>query len=168
MKLYTLVFLFLTIEFYSCDYKIVKSISNLHSNSIANSKENGMFIKSYKPVSYRLNDSIYFNIEEAFAEYKFSETSYTDHSLIKRGGYQVVLKMKPNDNLKRIEETWMIKGFSTKGLPILTSDCIYDSIVPPDTLNLKIMNGSLEKLIIKEDEGTEIGNFYLYRNIKTK
>ena len=167
MKLYTLVFLFLTIEFYSCDYKIVKSISNLHSNSIANSKENGMFIKSYKPVSYRLNDSIYFYIEEAFAEYKFNETSYTDHSLTKRGGYQVVLKMKPNDNLKRIEESWMIKGYRINVLPFLVSDYIYDSIIPPDTLNPKIIKGTFEEMI-PSDEGKEIGNFYLYRDTETK
>jgi hypothetical protein len=124
----------------SCDTRHGRQVSD----TIADSKERGIFICEYKPLTNPLvvNDTIKIDIEEAWLESQWMYSS-------KNGMYisahdQLCINVKPEKHLEDLDLGWCIgiDGSLYMRKSSKTSLISDFKTLPPDTINYKVQKGS--------------------------
>jgi hypothetical protein len=127
------------------------------SDTIADSKDKGIFICEYKPLTnpLKINDTIKLDIEEAWLE---SQWRYSkENGMYVSDDYQLCINVKPEKHLEDLGFGWSIGidfalNMRTSGETSLISDF---KALPADTIMYKVQKGSelsdnYEKIIIGE------------------
>jgi len=127
------------------------------SDTIADSKDKGIFICEYKPLTnpLKINDTIKLDIEEAWLE---SQWRYSkENGMYVSDDYQLCINVKPEKHLEDLGFGWSIGidfelNMRTSSKTSLISDF---KALPVDTIRYKVQKGSelsdnYEKIIIGE------------------
>lgn len=138
---------------FSCDTRHGRQVSD----TISDSKDKGIFICEYKPLTnpLKINDTIKLDIEEAWLE---SQWRYSkENGIYVSDDYQLCINIKPEKHIEDLGLSWSIGidfvlNMRTSSETSLISDF---KALPADTIRYKVQKGSelsdnYEKIIIGE------------------
>ncbi len=127
------------------------------SGSIADSKEKGIFICEYIPMTnpLKINDTIKLEIDEAWLE---SQWQYSPkYGMYVSDDYQLCISVKPEKHLEDLNLGWSIGIDFALNMRLSSNTSLISDFktMPPDTIRYKVQKGSelsdnYEKIIIGE------------------
>lgn len=119
------------------------------SSSIEDAKKRGVFIKEYcsPNQSIKINDTIQFEIKEAWLEYQWRHSVKSENNTAKYEEYEIRISTARNLP-NRLGFTWSI-GVDYGGLSLRScnKDCLIGdfTVLPPDTITYPVITGRLLK-----------------------
>ncbi len=157
-----IILLLLPLVLFSCK-PFKKSLAPLSSSSVESSRNKGILLIEYYPVSIKIYDTINFVVKEVFSEKQFRYTNYEDLNYkVADDKFQVKIIM--NERLSNIGhfDLWTLEGFTaTSPFSLINRS---DGSFPPDTILVKILKVDINSEgLAGMDDGTEIGSFVLRR-----
>ncbi|MEI7677512.1 MAG: hypothetical protein WCJ03_12085 [Bacteroidales bacterium] len=159
---YNVLLLFICMLSISCR-PLVKTLGPLSSSNIEESKQRGVFLWNYTPLTTKILDTINLEIQEAFIEKQYSYHSYKDLTYkISEDKTQLVLILKNRLSELRHFDLWVLEGFHATSPNCLLKE--YKNETSKDTLVIRILKVDINEqgLAGKEDK-KEIGAFKLER-----
>jgi hypothetical protein len=155
--------------FYSCDLNIRKGYGSGSNSSIEESKQLKVFLKEYRPITFRYGDSVRFTIKEAFAETTF----FRDDTIRKIEECQIILILDCNRFVRTyIDEPkfyWYLEPFNSVYSGDFTNKDSFNvrmvtrkvnSIEAPDSFKVYVVTAK-EKIGEKWFVSDTVGSFYL-------
>ncbi|MCW3125836.1 MAG: hypothetical protein JWO03_1494 [Bacteroidetes bacterium] len=165
-----LLFLSLALLLTGCNFELRKGYGAGASSSIPDSKKLGVFMMEYRPVAVHINDTIDFNVYEAYAEIVF----FRDDTIRKIDQYQILMHANVNKYFEKMMDTsaayWYLDNFTpsrfgvdiTEGLDFCNSKNTH-SLIPPDTLKVDIMMCYANPDTTKYNTSIKAGEFYVIK-----